>query len=83
MPRVLPEGLGAWFNTSAWEVPPIFTLIQEAGQVEREEMFRVFNMGVGMVLVCAPDRVEDVRRLVPEARTVGEVVVGSEVTLSR
>ncbi len=83
VPRVLPEGLGARLDTSAWEVPALFNLIQEAGQVEREEMFRVFNMGIGMVLACAPERVEEVRGLVPEALAVGEVVRGQEITLSR
>ena len=83
VPRILPKGLGAWFDTSAWEAPPIFTLIQEAGQVERDEMFRVFNMGLGMVLACAPEKSDEVRSLVPEARVVGEVVKGDEVVLSR
>lgn len=83
VPRILPKGLGAWFDTSTWDVPPIFALIQEAGQVERDEMFRVFNMGVGMVLACAPDKSDEVRRLVPEARVVGEVTKGGEVVLSR
>ena len=83
VPRILPKGLGARFDTSMWDVPPIFALIQEAGQVERDEMFRVFNMGVGMVLACAPDKTDKVRRLVPEARVVGEVVKGGEVILSR
>ena len=83
VPRVLPKGLGARFDTSTWEVPPIFTLIQEAGQVERGEMFDVFNMGVGMVLACAPEKTDEVRRLVPEARVVGEGVKGGEVILSR
>ena len=83
VPRVLPEGLGALFDTSTWEVPPIFALIQETGQVERDEMFRVFNMGVGMVLACAPDKSDEVCRLLPEARVVGEVTKGDEVVLSR
>ena len=83
VPRVLPEGLGAWFDTSAWEVPPIFTLMQETGNVDREEMFRVFNMGMGMVLMCAPERMEEVRGLVPESRVVGEVTKGDQVVLSR
>jgi len=83
VPRILPEGLGARFDTSTWEIPPIFTLIQEAGRVERDEMFDVLNMGVGMVLACSPDKTEEVRRLVPEAIVVGEVVKGNEVILSR
>ncbi|MQF48863.1 phosphoribosylformylglycinamidine cyclo-ligase [SAR202 cluster bacterium AC-647-N09_OGT_505m] len=83
VPRVLPKGLGAWFDTSTWEIPPIFGMIQEAGQVERDEMFRVFNMGIGMVLACAPEKSDEVRHLVPEAVVVGEVVKGDEVVLSR
>ena len=76
VPRILPEGLGARFDVSAWDVPPIFDLIREAGRVETDEMFRVFNMGVGMVLACDPSQVHEARRLVPEARVVGEVVEG-------
>ena len=83
VPRILPEGLGARFDESAWDVPPIFRLIQDAGRVATDEMYRVFNMGVGMVLACDPSRVDAVRRLVPEARVAGEVVRGSEVTISR
>ncbi len=76
VPRILPESLGARFDVSAWDVPPIFDLIREAGRVETDEMLRVFNMGVGMVLACDPSQVDEARRLVPEARVVGEVVEG-------
>jgi phosphoribosylformylglycinamidine cyclo-ligase len=51
LPRVLPEGLGATVSYDAWEVPPVFRTLQEAGGVTREEMDRVFNMGVGMIAV--------------------------------
>ena len=83
VPRVLPDGLGALFHTSSWDVPPIFSLIQRAGNVSREEMFRVFNMGLGMVLVCDPQNVDDICRLVPEARVVGSVVGDGAVTFAR
>ena len=81
VPRILPAGLGARFDTSAWQTPPIFSLIREAGRVETDEMYRVFNMGVGMVLACSPDHADEVRRLVPEAVPAGEVVAGEGVTL--
>ena len=81
VPRILPEGLGARFDTSAWRVPPIFTLIQEYGGVEPDEMYRVFNMGVGMVLACSPERADEVRRIVPEAVVAGEVTKGDGVIL--
>lgn len=54
LPRVLPEGLGAEVDRSAWEVPPVFRTMQEAGRVARNEMDRVFNMGVGMIVVVDP-----------------------------
>ena len=50
-PRALPHGLAARFDRSAWEVPPIFQLIQKRGRVAEEEMLGTFNMGLGMVLV--------------------------------
>jgi phosphoribosylformylglycinamidine cyclo-ligase len=74
VPRILPEGLAARFGRGTWRVPPIFTLIQREGNVSDDEMFHVFNMGLGMVLVCAMSEIKRVRSRVPEARLVGEVV---------
>lgn len=54
LPRILPEGLHARVNRSAWVVPPLFSFLQERGQVEEDEMFRVFNMGIGMMAVVSP-----------------------------
>ena len=73
VPRVLPEGLEARFRAGSWEVHPIFQIIQREGNVDPEEMFRVFNMGLGMVLVCSPDRVGEIQATLPEARVVGQV----------
>jgi phosphoribosylformylglycinamidine cyclo-ligase len=69
LPRVLPEGLGAVVERSAWDVPAVFRTLQEAGRVATEEMDRVFNMGVGMIAVAAPDAVDAVR----EAASAGDV----------
>jgi len=74
VPRVLPDGLSARFDTAAWQVPPIFTLLQEWSTVSREEMYRVFNMGLGMVLVCDRPRADEVVSLVEGARVVGSVI---------
>ena len=85
VPRVLPEGLGARFDRAAWETPAIFRLVQERGTIGDAEMYRVFNMGIGMVLAVAPDDVEAVRSAVPEALVIGEVVevsVGDRVVVS-
>jgi phosphoribosylformylglycinamidine cyclo-ligase len=73
VPRVLPKGLMAQFNSKAWETPPIFQLIQQRGNVDRKEMYRVFNMGIGMVVICAPEDVSKIAQALPEARVIGEV----------
>ncbi len=77
VPRVLPDGLGARFDASSWPVPPIFTTLQEMSQISREEMYHVFNMGLGMVLVCDPSRASEVKARIPEAIVVGEVTKAS------
>jgi len=85
LPRILPEGpstgsgqaLAARLHEGSWPVPPIFRLIQERGNIAEDEMYRAFNMGLGMVLVCDPSDVEAVRAQVGEALVVGEVVPGT------
>jgi len=82
VPRILPEGpsagsgqgLAARLRRGSWPVQPIFRLIQERGNVAEDEMYRTFNMGLGMIVVCAPEDVEAVREQVPEALVVGEVI---------
>ena len=74
--RILPSGVAAVFRSDAWQVPPVFKLIQEQGGVGRDEMYHVFNMGIGMVIVCPPARVDHVVAHIPEARLIGEVVRG-------
>jgi phosphoribosylformylglycinamidine cyclo-ligase len=70
--RIMPEGLTARFDRTAWEIPPLFRLIQETGEVDGATMFRTFNMGVGVVL--ATDRPDVVLAALPEARQIGVVV---------
>jgi phosphoribosylformylglycinamidine cyclo-ligase len=74
LPRILPEGLAARLRRQSWSVQPIFRLIQERGNVAEDEMYRTFNMGLGMVVACAPEDVETLRAHVAEAVVVGEVV---------
>jgi len=74
VPRVLPQGLVAQFNSRAWTIPPIFQLIQQRGNVDQQEMYRVFNMGIGMVLICSPEDVDQLTKALPEALIIGEVV---------
>ena len=74
VPRILPEGMTAKLRSGKWTTPPIFQLIQQRGNVNQQEMYRVFNMGIGMVLVCSPQDVEQLTRAQPEAKVIGEVV---------
>lgn len=73
--RILPPGLGAALERGSWAEPPIFALIQERGAIGTGEMFRVFNMGVGMIAAVAPtDEAELLERLESEdARLIGRV----------
>jgi len=77
VPRALPDGLGARLDTASWELPPVFTILQERSNVARDEMYRVFNMGLGLVLVCDKARASEIASRVPEARVVGEVVAAT------
>jgi phosphoribosylformylglycinamidine cyclo-ligase len=55
VPRTLPDGLGAEIDIGSWRVPPVFRFIAMAGHVDHDEMYRVFNMGIGMVIIVRPD----------------------------
>jgi phosphoribosylformylglycinamidine cyclo-ligase len=72
--RPLPQGLSARFELGSWPVPPIFPLIQQRGNIAGDEMYHVFNMGLGMVLFCAPDDASSLLAALPEGALVGEVV---------
>jgi phosphoribosylformylglycinamidine cyclo-ligase len=80
VPRILPDGVDARFDTSSWTVPNLFRVLQREGGVEEREMFRAFNMGVGMVAVVAADRADAVVRELTDAGETawiaGEIVPG-------
>lgn len=69
VPRVLPAGVDARFDLASWAVPPLFRVLQREGGVEEREMFRAFNMGIGMIAVVSADRADAV---VAELRGAGE-----------
>ena len=81
VPRVLPDSLDARIKLGSWPVLPIFKLLFEQGKVERDEMLRVFNMGIGMVLMVSPDDVDRVSRHFAQIGQrfffIGNVVKGS------
>lgn len=83
LPRVLPEGLGAEIQPDTWPMPPIFPLIQHTAKVEGNEMFRVFNMGLGYILVLGESEAVKVATLLPESYRVGYIMEQSSITVRR
>jgi phosphoribosylformylglycinamidine cyclo-ligase len=85
IPRVLPAGLGARVRRSAWQVPPLFRLIQSGGNVSDAEMFRTFNMGIGMIVIVAPEDLHDVEHSLERrgetSFVLGNVVAGEGVVI--
>ena len=81
VPRVLPDSLDAKIRLGTWPVLPIFKFLFEKGNVDRDEMLRVFNMGVGMVMIVAPDKVDVVSKHFAQIGQqyffIGNVVRGS------
>ena len=69
IPRVLPAGCKAVIDPSSWPVPPVFTFLEKNGKISREEMFRTFNMGIGMMALVNDNMVEDVLQ---QFQTFGE-----------
>ncbi|MFA5140469.1 MAG: phosphoribosylformylglycinamidine cyclo-ligase [Elusimicrobiota bacterium] len=76
VPRILPANCRAVFHTSAWKIPAVFREIQRRGRVPETEMWRTFNMGLGMVLVVRSSALSLTLKLLPQARPVGEIVRG-------
>jgi phosphoribosylformylglycinamidine cyclo-ligase len=85
IPRILPQGLAVQLNKDAWQIPPIFRLIQERGKIKEAEMYQVFNMGIGMVIFCSPQKVAELTAALPETKKIGKVIEskdGKKITIS-
>jgi phosphoribosylformylglycinamidine cyclo-ligase len=81
LPRVLPEGVEAVIDRSSWTVPPVFQWLQRTGNVPADDMLRTFNMGIGLIVVCAPEHaaqlINDLSQLGdPGARVIGTIQDG-------
>jgi phosphoribosylaminoimidazole synthetase len=66
MPRVLPQGIGANINLGSWPMPPLFQLVSELSTLDTDELYRTLNMGVGMVVIVAPEHVNAVQDSINE-----------------
>ena len=80
VPRALGGDVGAMIDVNSWSVPPLFDYIRQVGEIEDQEMYNVFNMGVGMIVCAAPDNADSVLRALGDAWVIGETTVhrGSE-----
>jgi len=84
IPRMLPEGIGAEIDYGSWPIQPIFDLLEEIGELKREEMFNIFNMGIGMVLAISEENLHDTIKLLEEdgekVFIIGRTKAGEGVT---
>ena len=78
LPRVLPKRMSAIIDASLWETPPLFDLIQTKGDININEMYRVYNMGIGMILISDKDNVSEILNILDESFIIGEVVPKDE-----
>jgi phosphoribosylformylglycinamidine cyclo-ligase len=81
IPRILPENMGAQIERGSWPALPLFEVLQRLGNIDEAEMFRTFNMGLGMIIVCAPENANAIRSHVElsngECYRIGSTVPGS------
>jgi phosphoribosylformylglycinamidine cyclo-ligase len=82
LPRMLPDGCAAEIDVSSWDVPAIFRVIQSRGRIAADEMFRTFNMGIGLIIITADSATDRVLGILAEAgernaRIIGRVVRGA------
>ena len=88
LPRVLPEGCQALIDKAAWSVPPLFRFLGDAGGVPEDDMYRSFNMGIGLIVACRADQIDRLLRSLgpvdsPGPAVIGEIVAGERVVRYR
>jgi phosphoribosylformylglycinamidine cyclo-ligase len=80
LPRILPRGTGAQVDLASWTVPPLFEHLRQLGSVERDEMLRTFNMGIGMIVVVPAEEVKKAKAVLNRANerhcVIGRIVRG-------
>ena len=79
IPRILPQNVGAVLNWDSWPIPALFRLIQAKGGLEWLEMARIFNLGIGMVIITAPADLERLQACLPQPGwVIGELISGEK-----
>jgi len=79
LPRVFPAGCAAEVDRSRWPTPPLFAFLQKQGRIETDEMFRAFNMGIGLIVICARGCEEQAVDLLKQAGEMGAILIGRVV----
>ncbi len=74
LPRILPKGLDAVIDLASWECPPLFAHLQQLGNVDREEMFRTFNMGIGLIAVIPAEQVKKAKAILNRANERHQII---------
>jgi phosphoribosylformylglycinamidine cyclo-ligase len=87
LPRILPKGVSAEIDTASWPVPPLFTYLQQLGEVPQEEMLRTFNMGIGLIVVVPQTKWKRVQTLLGRMgetfHVIGQAVKGNRTVVYR
>ena len=85
IPRILPEGIAVKIDKASWTTPPLFELLRRLGNVSESEMYRTFNMGIGMVIVCSSSNAPVIERHLRDrgetCYAIGEAVTGNREVL--
>ncbi|MED0680991.1 phosphoribosylformylglycinamidine cyclo-ligase [Aneurinibacillus thermoaerophilus] len=82
IPRILPEGTAAQIEYGSWDIPPVFMLVEEKGRISKKDMFRTFNMGIGMIAIVRENEAAEALRVLQEAgekaQIIGRIVQGEQ-----
>ena len=86
LPRILPEGLGAMIDLNSWEIPPVFSYLQQVGNVEEKEMLRTFNCGQGFLVIVSQEQearaLDALGQALEDPRVIGRVIEDSNQKVS-
>jgi len=74
IPRILPERVAVHIKKRSWGILPVFKLIQKEGDIKEAEMYQVFNMGIGITIVCSPQQVAKIVSILPQAKIIGKII---------
>jgi len=80
IPRILPDGCGVEIQKESWPALPVFGVMQSIGDVDEDEMYRTFNMGIGMVFIVNPADMSTTKNLM-ETYKIGTVISGKGVNI--